>query len=513
MSVSRSLVLSLTLGLVTAVATPIAQVRPPAVGVTALETDAAAAPLGIDDPAPRFTWQLAGAGALQQRRDSVLVASRPELLKPGAADVWDSGVVPGADPWVTYAGPALRSRTRYVWAVQVAAGAAGSSAWSAPASFETAMLGAAEWRGQWIAGPERPGPLSPEQGAADDAAIRAAGEFCRPVGWLKGVWSAARKANNQGECRELRPAPMLRKAFRVDKPVARARLYASGLGYAELAVNGRATSTRQLEPAFTNYAKSVALHDATTSPRCCGRATTRCRSRSGPATSTMPPARGTGGGKRPSGGRRRCCAPISYVTYSDGSEAVIASDPTWKVERRRADALRQFLSGRDLRCAARRRRLARCHLRRRRVAGGAVVAGPAGTLRAEVHEPIRIVDRRGAGPRAEPRPGIVVYDVGQNLTGWVELAVEAPAGTAIELFYAEKLAADGTIAVDASNALVYGQLQTDYYIAAGRGTETWTPRFSYKGFQYVQVSGPGGRPLPPGVRACGRATSCRCTRR
>ena len=81
------------------------------------------------------------------------------------------------------------------------------------------------------------------------------------------------------------------------------------------------------------------------------------------------------------------------------------------------------------------------------------------------------------------------------------LAVEAPAGTAIELFYAEKLAADGTIAVDASNALVYGQLQTDYYIAAGRGTETWTPRFSYKGFQYVQVSGPGGRPLPPGVRA------------
>ena len=130
------------------------------------------------------------------------------------------------------------------------------------------------------------------------------------MGWLKGVWSAARKANNQGECRELRPAPMLRKAFRVDKPVARARLYASGLGYAELAVNGRATSTRQLEPAFTNYAKSVAYttDDVTALLR--------------PGDNALSVTLGSGhfddaartwdwGWKRPNGGRRRCCAPIS----------------------------------------------------------------------------------------------------------------------------------------------------------------------------------------------------------
>ena len=63
-------------------------------------------------------------------------------------------------------------------------------------------------------------------------------------------------------------------------------------------------------------------------------------------------------------------------------------------------------------------------------------------------------------------PGIVVYDVGQNLTGWVEVEVEAPAGTPIEIFYSEKLASDGTATTD-GNALVYGQLQTDYYVARG----------------------------------------------
>ena len=85
--------------------------------------------------------------------------------------------------------------------------------------------------------------------------------------------------------------------------------------------------------------------------------------------------------------------------------------------------------------------------------------------------------------------------MGQNLTGWAAVKVRAPAGTAVEIFYSEKLDPDGRASTD-GNDLVYGQLQTDYYVARGAGDETWTPPFSYKGFQYVQLSGPGGRPLP-----------------
>ena len=143
-----------------------------------------------------------------------------------------------------------------------------------------------------------------------------------------------------------------------------------------------------------------------------------------------------------------------------------------------------------------------------RWAAARVVSGPAGVLRAQAHEPIRVVDTLATGTRAEPAPGIVVYDVGQNLTGWAELELRAPAGTAVEVFYSEKLDENGRASTK-GNDLVHGQLQTDYYVAAGTGAEKWTPAFSYKGFQYVQLSGTGrraaarGRLGRPHARAAG----------
>jgi alpha-L-rhamnosidase len=108
------------------------------------------------------------------------------------------------------------------------------------------------------------------------------------------------------------------------------------------------------------------------------------------------------------------------------------------------------------------------------------------------------VSTRPPGTRSEPAPGIFVYVIGQNLTGWAVVDVRAPEGTAVEVFYSEKVGADGK-ASTVGNDLVFGQLQTDYYVAKGSGNERWAPRFSYKGFQYVQLSGPNGQPLPPGA--------------
>src|SRR4029079_12850208 len=147
-----------------------------------LRTDAAVTPLGIDDPAPRFTWRLTGPGDIRQLSLQVLVASRADLLRPGAADVWDSGEVKSSDPACLYAGPGLRAHTRYFWTVRVVTNA--SDGWAEPSWFETGLLSAADWKGPWIAGPERRGQLADAEGIADDAEIRAADEFCRPVSWL-----------------------------------------------------------------------------------------------------------------------------------------------------------------------------------------------------------------------------------------------------------------------------------------------------------------------------------------
>ena len=72
-----------------------------------------------------------------------------------------------------------------------------------------------------------------------------------------------------------------------------------------------------------------------------------------------------------------------------------------------------------------------------------VVSAPGGTLRAQLNEPIRVVDVREPGKRSEPSPGVIVYDIGQNLTGWAKVRVNAPAGTPIEIFYSEKLDTNG----------------------------------------------------------------------
>ena len=79
-----------------------------------LETNGARQPLGIDDRAPRFTWRLnSNLRGILQTSFRLVVASKPDLVNERNADIWDSGRVPSADPFLVYGGPALKSRTRY----------------------------------------------------------------------------------------------------------------------------------------------------------------------------------------------------------------------------------------------------------------------------------------------------------------------------------------------------------------------------------------------------------------
>jgi alpha-L-rhamnosidase len=463
--------------------------------VVGLEVDAIAEPLGIDRARPRLSWRLQGGRrGLMQGTYRVLVASRPDRLREGAADVWDSGEVRSSEPSLLYAGPRLKSRTRYLWSVRVGTGGPEAGVWSSPGWFETALLGADEWRGAWIAGGERSfADRTPEEGLADDERLRAAGEFCRPTAWPT-VPLMTRVPNDQGECREVRPAPMFRKTFVVARAVARARLYSSGLGYHDLSLNGLAALDRVLDPQFTDYSRTVLYTTADVTPLLRpGRNVIASELGSGKyddAARTWD----WGWHKAQWRGTPRLRLDL-HITYADGSEQVVSSDATWKVY---VEGPRRYDSY----------YLGETYDARREVRGwkapdfddgswetARVVAAPAGVLRAQTSEPTRVVRERPPGARAEPSPGVFVYDVGENLTGWATLEVRAPAGTAIEVFYSEKLGKDGRASTD-GNGLVGGQLQTDYYLARGEGEERWAPRFTYKGFRYVQLSGPGGSPLP-----------------
>jgi len=96
-------------------------------------------------------------------------------------------------------------------------------------------------------------------------------------------------------------------------------------------------------------------------------------------------------------------------------------------------------------------------------------------------------------------------DMGQNFAGVPQVTVAGAAGTTIKMRCGERLKADGTlddalIAVYVKQRGADAPFQEDHYTLKGRGTEVYAPRFTYHGFQYVEVTGFPGRPTTEDFR-------------
>jgi len=119
-----------------------------------------------------------------------------------------------------------------------------------------------------------------------------------------------------------------------------------------------------------------------------------------------------------------------------------------------------------------------------------VLAGPAGVLSAQPMAPIRVTQTLKPIAIHEARPGVYVFDMGQNIAGWCRLTVAGPRGTTVTLRHAERLRANGMIYTDNLRSAE----ATDTYILKGEGTEVYEPRFTYHGFRYVELKGFPGKP-------------------
>jgi alpha-L-rhamnosidase len=126
--------------------------------VADLRCDSRVDPSGIDDTAPRFSWQLQSAArGARQTAYQVLVASSPDLLTRDTGDWWGSGIVKSDQSLgVTYQGKPLTSGAQVFWKVRVWDGNGVASAWSAPAQWSMGLLDPTDWKGQWIGLDEPP---------------------------------------------------------------------------------------------------------------------------------------------------------------------------------------------------------------------------------------------------------------------------------------------------------------------------------------------------------------------
>lgn len=264
--------------------------------------------------------------------------------------------------------------------------------------------------------------------------------------------------------------PVFRKIFSLDKPVARAVVHVCGLGHFELQLNGEKVGNDVLEPGWTNYRKTClyVTHDVSALLR---RGENELFIMLGNGMYNVP------GGKRykkfkGSFGPPKLILQL-HVEFIDDTSTDIVSDPSWQCS---AGPIRFscIYGGEDYD--------ARSEPRWQPVV---VMEGPGGELVPQTAPPIRVMQTLRPVRMTEPQPGLRVYDLGQNFSGWPKITVQGPAGATVKLIPGELLDEAGLPSQKHTGSPVYFS-----YTLAGRGKEIWHPRFSYTGFRYIQVEAP-----------------------
>ncbi|KAJ7495463.1 bacterial alpha-L-rhamnosidase-domain-containing protein [Mycena latifolia] len=122
---------------------------------------------------------------------------------------------------------------------------------------------------------------------------------------------------------------------------------------------------------------------------------------------------------------------------------------------------------------------------------------PKGTLVRARQPPTRLIASLTPVGITQPVAGQYVAAFERTVAGWVRLTAQGPKGTLITVHYGEKLNPDGTVIYQDLQHYYSNNFQTDRFWLAGTGApEVFEPKFSYKGYQYIQILGWPG-PAPP----------------
>ncbi len=435
-----------------------------------------AAPLGVDDAKPRLSWKMQGHEKnLSQSAYQILMASTPELLAPGTADLWDSGQVKSPVTTIAYAGKALPSSAWVHWKVRTWAGE-NPSEWSEPQRFLTALIG-----GQ---------PQQPYISFRDTSAF-----------------------HKDRKKLQLPPARYYRSSFKPEKKIVRAIAHASALGIYELHVNGQRVGDSYFAPGWTDYHKRAYYNTYDLTPLLTDDGNViGAIVADGWYAGYVGYGKFVGYGPHKTGrniyGKTPALMVEVHLTYSDGSSKIIGTDATWKTSTG-PELEADFLMG-------------EAYDARNEMPGWAtasfddskwessILAQDNGSItepfsdaftknenrefgfvrppvmQAYPTQPVRITQELAAKSVKQIKPGTWIFDLGQNFAGNVRLKVKADAGKTFVLRFAEMLHPDGRIMTENLREA----RATDTYIAKGAPEgETWTPRFTFHGFQFVEVTG------------------------
>ncbi|MDP2335965.1 MAG: glycoside hydrolase family 78 protein [Bacteroidota bacterium] len=397
-------------------------------------------PIGIDIQKPRLSWQISSPEEnLLQTAYEIKVTDQTAKGKL----IWNSGKVnSGQSVNVTYGGLVLKSMQRVYWQVRVWDNKNKVSDWSAPAFWEMGILEPESWKASWIT-----------------------------MGLDKDTMRS-------------KPSQYFRKDFTSGKKIKSARVYVTSLGLYQLFLNGKKVSTDLFTPGWTSYKNRIQYqtYDVTSMIQ---------QKNSIGAIVGDGWYRGNIGWGNQNGyyGSKLALLTQLQLTYTDGTSETIGSDESWKVTRGPI-ILSDIYNGET-------------YDARKEMSGWSnagyddspwgkvsvldqskkILIAPQGVVVKAIQEikPIKLINTPA---------GETVFDMGQNMVGWVKLRVQGKKGDQVTLKFAEVLDKEGNF----YTANLRSAKATDVYILKGEGEEIYEPHFSFHGFRFVKIEGISGQP-------------------
>jgi len=430
--------------------------------ITRLRCEYLTNPLGIDQVRPRLSWNMeTERRGARQAAYQIKVASSRDQLERDDIDLWNSGrIEDDRSIHIKYQGAPLQSRGQCHWQVRVW-DEAGTCTASEPAFWTMGLLDEHDWQARWI--------------AADPAYLDRSKHARRPSLTEPGT------------------PPWIRKTFTIEGVVQRATLYATARGLLECHLNGRRIGEDLFLPEWTDYNRRIQYrtYDVTSLVHS--------------GINALGAALGDGWysgyvGWQETRGRYGLQNSLMLqldIEMTGGQRRVIGTDTSWRCSAGPI-LFSDFMMGETYDARYELSGWSQPGYDDHAWCGVIPVDRPRVPLVAQPNEPVRIIETIEPVSVTGIEPGVYICDLGQNISGWVRLRVQGPAGTTVTLRHGERLNPDGTLYTENLRRA----RATDVYILKGQGRETWEPHFTFHGFQYIEVTGLPSRPSPGDILGC-----------
>jgi alpha-L-rhamnosidase len=422
--------------------------------VTGLKVEGFTNPLGTDYDPVKLSWGIKSnkRGTIQTSY-RILAASTKEKLLKNEADIWDTKVVTSdQNVNIPYAGKKLNSRDEIYWKVKIWDNKGKESEWSPIAKWTVGLLNTNDWNAKWIGFEKAFASENPK-----DTIVRLAARY-------------------------------FRKEFTASGNIEKATLYVTGLGTYYAYINGKVISNQVLAPGQSEYPKRVyySTFDVTNKLQ--------------PGNNAIGLALGTGRFFSTLTSQWKAVPPFKNfgfpkliaqleITYKNGTVQQVISDNTWKGTADGPVIDNSDFNGEKYDARKEMPGWNKKGFNDSKWNQAELVKSPTEHLTAMITEPEKVEDEIKPVSVKEVSPGKFVFDMGQNLVGWVKLKVHGASGSKITMRFAERLMDNELYTANLRSAEA-----TDVYTLKGGASEEWEPGFTYHGFRYVEMTGFPGKP-------------------